>query len=159
MKQGDRRLRASFIGAGTLVLTAAVLVTLCRAQGGGASPQTLLPDLMVYSITAPSSASRGAAISVSDVTTNTSAYSAPQSVSDVYICTNVNNVTSSCWVTNHPVAGIAKGKSWPWAGSVTVPATQPLGTNYYIVVANGNRQVNESNYNNNTNYVMIVINP
>jgi len=141
-----------------IVLGAAVAITLCYAQGGGASPLLLRPDLKVHSVTAPGSASRSAVISVSDVTTNIGNANAAQSVSDIYICTNVDSVTTSCWVTNHTTAGVAIGKSWPWSGSVTVSASQPLGTNYYIVVANGNRQVLESNYANNTNYVMIIIN-
>jgi hypothetical protein len=99
------------------------------------------------------------AISVSDVTTNIGTANAVQSVSYIYICTNISSITSTWLVTNHVVAPIAMGKSWPWAGSVTVPSRQPLGTNYYVVVANGNRQVGELNYNNNTNSVVIVINP
>lgn len=176
MKQSYTR----FVWAGVIVLAAAVVITLCRAQNEGdtasppladgeATPYTdtsgvdvtpfaLLPDLKVYSVSAPSSASRGTTISVSDVTTNVGNVGSPQSVTDIYICTDVNHVTTSCWVTNHTTAGIQVGKSWPWTGPVAVPANQPLGTNYYIVVANGNRQVNEANYANNTNYVMIIIN-
>lgn len=176
MKQGYRQL----IAAGMIVVATAVVISLCRAQDqvdtgspplsdeaaqssgltdGGVSPQIVLADLKVHAVTAPSSAQRGTAITVSDVTTNVGGLNELQSVSDIYICTDVDNVSSSCWVTNHITAGIAKGKSWPWMGPVTVPASQPLGTNYYIVVANGNRQAIESNYNNNTNYVMIIINP
>jgi hypothetical protein len=176
MKQDYRR----FICAGVIVLAAAVTITLCRAQneedpasppladgesaqytdpsGGEDVLQLLRPDLKVHSVTAPSSASPGGVISVIDVTTNVGNAVAAQSVSDIYICPDVNNVTSSRWVTNHTTSGIGPGKSWPWTGPVTVPANQPLGTNYYIVVANGNRQVLESNYANNTNYVMIIIN-
>jgi hypothetical protein len=176
MKQGYRQ----FICAGVIVLAAAVVITLCRAQneedpasppltdgeaaqyidpsGEDVTPLVLRPDLKVHSVSAPSSASPGGVISVSDVTTNIGNAPSVLSVSDIYICTSINNVTSSCWVTNHTTSGIAPGKSWPWTGPVTVPANQPLGTNYYIVVANGNRQVSESNYANNTNYVMIIIN-
>jgi hypothetical protein len=175
MKQTHKR----FIRAGVIVLAAAAVITLCRAQNEGdtASPLpdgeatlsadsssgdlttlSILPDLKVHSVSVPSSASRGEIISVVDVTTNIGNASAALSVSGIYICTDVNHVTSSCWVTNHTTSGIAPGRSWPWTGPVTVPANQPLGTNYYIVVANGNRQVGESNYANNTNYVMIIIN-
>lgn len=176
MKQGYRQL----IAAGMIVVATVVVITLCRAQGegdttvpplsddeaaqssglldGGASPQIVLGDLKVHAVTAPSSAQRGTAITVSDVTTNVGGLLVGQSVSDIYICTDVNTV-SGCWLTNHTTAGVAKGKSWPWQGPVTVPTSQPLGTNYYIVVANGNRQALESSYNNNTNYVMIIITP
>ena len=145
--------------AGAVAVSAITIVRLCHAQGGGVGPLVLAPDLKVHSISAPGSASRGTSISVSDVTTNFGTANAIQSTSDVYICTNLNSVTSGCWVTNHIVAPIAKGKSTTWSGSVTVPASQHLGTNYYIVVANGNRLVGELNYNNNTNSVVIVINP
>lgn len=149
---------ARFTGVSAIVLAVAV-VTLSLAQSGGITPLVLRSDLKVHSITAPSSASRSASISVSDVTTNIGNASATISQSDIYICTNVNYVTASSKVGNHTVAPIAPGGSFSWAGSVTVPATQPLGTNYYVVVANGNKQVLESNYGNNTNYVMIIINP
>src|ERR1051326_1035546 len=172
MRQGTRR----FIWTGMIVLAAAVVITLCRAQdeedaalppmddeeatlGAGSAAeefiiQSLLPDLRVHSVSAPGSASPGSVISVSDVTTNTGNAFAAQSKSDIYICTDVNNVTSACWVTNHIVAGIGPGRSTTWSGSLTVPANQPVGTNYYIVVTNGNRQVLESSFANNTNYVM-----
>jgi subtilase family serine protease len=146
-----------FIWAGASVFVLGIGVTFCRGQGD--SVLVLRPDLMVYSISAPSSASRGTSISVSDVTTNVGNASAVQSVSDIYICTNVNYVTASDKVANHAVSLLGVGKSWAWSGSVTVPATQTLGTNYYVVVANGNKQVLESNYVNNTNYVTIIINP
>ena len=154
MKQNCRR----FVWAGVSVLVLVIVVTFSRAQGGGASPQVIASDLEVYSISAPSSATRGTPISVSDVTTNIGNAGAAQSVSDIYICTSVNSVSSSCKVSSHVVGVMAVGGSYLWAGSVTVPSKQPRGTNYYIVVANGNRQVVESNYNNNTNYVMIIIN-
>lgn len=154
MKQNYTR----FIWVGAIVLATAV-VRLCLAADEEFSTLALRPDLKVHSITAPSSASRGASIPVSDVTTNIGNASAGQSKSDIYICTNVDYVTSSFKVASHVVGGMLPGGSFSWAGSVTVPSTQPLGTNYYLVVANGNKQVVESNYANNTNYVMIIINP
>ncbi len=154
MKQEHMRL----IWVAVSILALGAIVTFCRAQDEAASPQVSRPDLKVYSVTAPSSASRGTLISVSDVTTNIGNAPAVQSASDIYICTNVNHVTSSSKVSSHAVSPLAAGRSWPWSGSVTVPAAQPLGTNYYIVVADGDQRVVESNYNNNTNYVMIIIN-
>jgi len=149
-----------FIWATIIVLAGAAVVTLCRAQGGGASPLVLLPDLQVYSISAPSTAQRGTTISVSDTTTNTGTANAVQSISGIYICTSLSSVSSSCWVTNHNTAGVKINGSTTWGPiPVTVPTTTALGTNYYIVVCNSNRQVGESNYFNNTNYVMIVITP
>jgi len=147
------------IWAGISVLTLGIVVTFCRAQEEEASPLVARCDLEIYSISAPSSASRGSVISVSDVTTNIGNAAAISSTSDIYICTNVNYVTSGSKVGSHVVAPIAAGRSSAWSGSVTVPAKQPLGTNYYIVVANGNRLAVESNYANNTNYVPIIINP
>ena len=148
-----------FLWAGISVLAVGVVATFCRGQGGTVSPLVTRPDLKVHSISAPGSASRSASISVSDVTTNIGNATATGSTSDIYICPNVNNFIAGCKVGSHAVAGIAAGRNSTWSGSVTVPAAQPLGTNYYIVVANGNRSVLESNYANNTNYVMIIINP
>lgn len=135
----------------------AVVGTYCLAQGD--SIDALLPDLKVHSVSAPGSASQGASISVSDVTTNAGTASAGQSWSSIYITTNLNDISATWLVTNHNVAAIAKGKSSTWSGNVTVPASQPLGGNYYVVVCNPNHQVGESNYNNNTNSVAITINP
>jgi subtilase family serine protease len=143
--------------AGAVALSAITFVKFCRAQEAG--PLSLLPDLKVHSVSAPSSASRGTSISVSDVTTNIGTANAGQSTSEIYISTNINDVTATWLVTNHTVSAIARGKSWPWSGSVGVPASQPLGTNYYIVVANHDHLLSELNYNNNTNYVAIFINP
>jgi hypothetical protein len=112
----------------------------------------------VYSVTAPSSGTRGLPISIGDVTTNIGTANAIQSETGYYLCQSLGRVSSSCYLTNHLTAGIAKGKSWPWTGTVNVPATQPVGTNYLVVVANYLRSINESNYANNTNHVMIIIN-
>jgi len=147
-----------FIWATIIVLAGATAVRLSHAQGGGSSPLILLPDLQVQSISVPTTVKRGEVISVSDTTTNTGTASAVLSVSAIYICTNLNNVSSSCLVTNHDVAGIYINSSTTWGPiSVTVPTTTALGTNYYIVVANCNRQVGELNYYNNTNHVMIMV--
>lgn len=147
---------ARIIFSTVAALTVAVAATLCRAQFG---IEALAPDLVVHSVSAPATASQAALISTSDVTTNIGTASATASVSGVYMTTNLNEVTASWWLGNHNVAPIAKGRSTTWSGNVTVPASQPLGTNYYVVVANINRQVTELNYNNNTNYVIIVITP
>ena len=145
-----------FIWATIIVLAGATAVRLSHAQGGGSSPLILLSDLQVHSVSAPTTVKRGEVISVSDTTTNTGTASAVQSVTGIYISTNLNNV-SSFWITNHITSGLAVGQSWPWAGSVTVPTNQPLGTNYFVVVANSTRIVSELNYYNNTNYVMIMV--
>jgi len=184
MKNTNKRFSWATVG----ILVLGMAVVLCRAQDDGTSSQQdqsaltgeqaaagneqpalasdedvaplfSLPDLEVDSISAPASASRGSVISVSDTTTNVGTANATSSTSSIYICADPNNVSPSDWVTNHTVSGIAKGKSWTWAGSVKVPAGQPLGTNYYVVVANSYRSVGELYYDNNTNYVPIVITP
>jgi len=147
-----------FIWAGIIVLAAAAVVAFSHAQDGSVAPLAPLPDLEVHSVTAPSSGTHGMPISVGDVTTNIGTANAIQSFTGYYLCRSFNSVSSSCFLTNHITSGVAIGKSWPWRASVTVPATQPLGTNYLVVVANYLRSLTESNYANNTNYVMIIIN-
>lgn len=146
--------RKHLIWTGMIVLAATTIVAFSRAQ----EPLLSLPDLEVFSVTAPNSGTRGMPISVGDVTTNIGAANAAQSYTGYYLCQNTNSVSSGSFLANHITSGVAKGKSWPWSGSVTVPATQPLGTNYLVVVANYLKSLAESNYVNNTNYVMIIIN-
>jgi hypothetical protein len=150
-----RQTHKYLVWAGIGVLAVATVVTFSRAQ---APPPASLPDMEVHSITAPSSGTHGMPISVVDVTTNIGTANGAQSITAYYLCQSLTGVSSSCWITNHTTSGVAKGKSWPWGGNVTVPASQPLGTNYLVVVCNYNKLLAESNYFNNTNHVMIIIN-
>ena len=154
--------RFSISVAATIVL-AALTVWSWRtsAQSGDAAPLLFgLPDLIIASVSATNTASQGATIAFSDVTKNLQ-YFTPSSFYDyIYICTSSNGLDASCYVTNHivPVA-LGPGGTYSWSGTITVPAGTPLGTNFLCDVADGMGTIKESNPNNNTNSVMIIITP
>jgi hypothetical protein len=53
---------------------------------------------------------------------------------------------------------LGPGGTFSWSGTFTIPSDAPIGTNYLYDVADGSGIIRESNDNNNTNMVMIIIN-
>jgi hypothetical protein len=113
-----------------------------------------LYDLTVLSVSAPASAARNATINVVHTTKNVGTALAPSSTSKFHLCTN--NVACGL-INSQSVPGLAAGASKTLTNSsFTIPAGQPLGTNYIVVVCATNLADNKSN---NTNSTVIVITP
>lgn len=111
------------------------------------------PDLTITALSAPGSAARGATISVIHTTKNVGNALAATSSSRFHLCTN--NI--ACGYRNQQaVPLLAVGASKTLTNTTfSVPADQPLGTNYVVVVC-GDGLV-EANKANNTNSIPIVI--
>jgi hypothetical protein len=156
-----------FFWAAIMIALAAMTVVPFRmlaqdAGGDGIQPQTSLPDLVIPTVNAPSTAVQGAQIPISDVTSNQGAGYALSSFYDyIYLCTSSNGLSgSSCLIASHLITSLmVPGASVSWSGSFTIPDTAPLGTNFICDVADGTSIIKESNPNNNTNSVVIVITP
>ena len=117
-----------------------------------------LCDLTVTSLTAPPSASRGSNISVIATTKNLGPSIAPATTQKIHLCTS-SNANNGCTWTNHAMVGLAVGSSKTVTGHWVVPVSQPLGTNYIIDIPDGLLVILEANESNNTNSLMIIINP
>lgn len=115
-------------------------------------------DLAVFSVTAPASVTRGSQAAVSDVITNKATlYGAGISVACLYLNTTPT-ITGAANLGTHTTVTLApKGKT-TWSGNVNIPANQPTGQNYYIVVTDCQNQVIETDENNNTNSTPVTVN-
>jgi hypothetical protein len=130
------------------------------AEGNNFAPLIGLPDLIIQSVTVTNEASQGAQISFNDVTKNRQNYCGGSFWDFIYLCTSSNGVSKSCLWTNHfvPVL-LGPGGTFSWSGTFTIPSGAQVGTNYLYDVADGSGIIVESNDNNNTNMVMIIIDP
>ena len=154
--------RLSISVAATMVLAALTAGSWrTYAQSGDASPLLFgLPDLIIASVSATNTAAQGANIAFSDVTKNLQNITLSSFYDYIYICTSSNGLDASCYVGNHIVpVTLGPGATYSWSGTFTVPAGTPLGTNFLCDVADGMGTIKESNPNNNTNCVMIIITP
>jgi hypothetical protein len=141
------------------IITAAAVLSLTAVISGcqqnqSASP-TALPDLTITSLSAPASASTGATINVIHTTKNIGTGTANGSVSKFYLCTN--NVACGYINSQNVPLLLAEASKTLTNTTFTVPTTQPLGTNYLVVIC-GTATL-ESSKANNTNSVLIVITP
>lgn len=147
-----------YLGITGALILAATGITGCKCCTEQQVEMSANPDLAVFSVTCPGSGNRGAAISISDVTTNLSALAAAAaSTSYIYMNTSLS-LSGATNLGTHAVGAITAKKSYPWSGSVTIPANQPTGLNYLFIVCDKPNVIAESNENNNTNYCTITVN-
>lgn len=117
--------------------------------------EALLADLTITSLSAPATASQGTTISVIHTTQNIGAAFAGSSTSKFYLCTN-DVAYASGYRNQQTVGALAMGASKTLTNTTfSVPADQPLGTNYVIVICGIG--LTESDKTNNTNSIPIVI--
>jgi len=141
------------------IIAAAAVLSLIAVMSGCQQKASLtagsLPDLTITALSAPASISTGSTINVIHTTKNIGTAPAGTSVSKFYLCTN--NVACGP-INQQSVPSIAVGASKTLTNtSFTIPATQPLGTNYIVVICG--TTTSESSKANNTNSVPIVITP
>ena len=114
-------------------------------------------DLQVYSVTCTNAATQGSQVTVVDVTTNAAMEGAAVgSTTYIYLCTNLTSYGLTP-ILNHAVPALAAGSTYTCTSNVSIPSTQTLGTNRFIVVANATGSVSESKKGDNTNTAIIVI--
>jgi len=108
------------------------------------------PDLVVSSVTVPSTAGAGMSISVSDTTSNSGAGDAAPSKTGFYLSTNIFLDASDILLGSRSAGPIAAGGSTSGPTSLTIPAGTPTGTYYIIAQADYDNQVSETNETNNS---------
>lgn len=108
------------------------------------------PDLIVSSVTAPSTAGAGGAIVVNDTTKNQGAADAAASATGFYISTNTILDAADVFLGSRPVPALAAGATSSSSTSLQIPAATATGSYFVLAVAETNHEVAESVETNNT---------
>jgi subtilisin family serine protease/subtilase family serine protease len=114
-------------------------------------------DLTVTAVTAPSSAVAGTSISVGDTTKNQGAGTAPGSVTNFYLSTNLSLDAADVLVASRPVSPLGAGLSETGTAPFFIPASMTAGTYYIIAKSDGDDTIPEAIENNNTRWKSISI--
>ncbi len=117
------------------------------------------PDLTVTALTAPSSAVAGTSISVADTTKNQGADTAPASVTNFYLSTNVSLDAADLLVASRAVSPLGAGLSETGTAPLVIPASTTAGTYYIIAKSDGDDSIPEAIESNNTRVKSISITP
>ena len=107
------------------------------------------PDLTVTALTAPSSAVAGTSISVGDTTKNQGADTAPASVTNFYLSTNISLDAADLLVASRPVSPLGAGMSETGTAPFLIPASMSAGAYYIIAKSDGDDTILEALDNNN----------
>jgi subtilase family serine protease len=107
------------------------------------------PDLTVSTVSAPSVAAAGAAMTVGDTTSNTGGGSAGISTTRFYLSVNSTLDASDIALGGRSVGPIGPGGADAGTASVVVPATTVSGSYYVLAKADGDTAVAETQENNN----------
>lgn len=116
------------------------------------------PDLIITTVSAPTTATAGQTISVSDTTKNNGAAGADPTSTEFYISTNSTLDASDVLIGSRSVAALAGGASSSGATAVTIPLGTAAGTWYIIAKADAGGAVAETWETNNTYPKLIKIN-
>jgi subtilase family serine protease len=111
------------------------------------------PDLVVTVLTVPTTGGAGAAISVTDTTKNSGAYSAVASTTSFYLSTDIALDGGDTLLVSTPartVPALAAGATSTATSSLAIPLATPDGTYYIIAKADGPDLITETNETNNT---------
>jgi subtilase family serine protease len=122
-------------------------------ETNNASPAAVVrvgPDLTVSALTAPTSATAGSTMTVSDTTKNVGGGEAPASTTQFYLSINATIDAADVLLGSRAVAGLAAGASDSGSTALAVPAGEAPGTYYVIAVADGPGAVVETTETNNT---------
>lgn len=117
-----------------------------------------LPDLVVQSLSAPSSAAAGASIVIKDTTSNKAKVGAGASTTQYYLSTDVILGGDVLLGSRSVPALSAKGRSSGEA-TVTIPLAAAPGRYFLLAVSDGGGAVSEVNENNNLRSRSITVTP
>ncbi len=177
---GSRAVPALAAGAtntGTISVTlpgsmaTATWYIIAKADGPGAVPEAsetnntyyksflVGPDLTISAFSAPTSAKRGATISVSYTTKNIGTTATAASNTCFYGSSNTILDAGDLELLCRPVPALAAGGIFSETISATIPVLTPIGTYYLIVKADAKGVISEISETNNTTYRSITINP
>lgn len=116
-----------------------------------------LPDLVVSSLSAPTSAKPGAKITLSDTTANIGNETAAASTTRFYLSRDAVFDPSDTLLSGRSVSRLAPGASSSGKTSVTIPKNLAKGTYYIIAVADALYVVTERDEGNNSRAVIITV--
>ena len=111
---------------------------------------TIGSDLVVMSLTVPTDAGAGLAVTFTDTTKNQGAGAAEASVTTYYLSTNAVLDATDVVLGSRAVPPLAAGVSDTGSVMVTIPAGTPAGTYYVFAKADGGNAVSETSEYNNT---------
>ena len=117
------------------------------------------PDLIVSSVTGPSTAGAGGTILVSDTTKNQGAAAASASSTAFYLSINATLDAPDVFLNSRPVPSLAAGAMDSTSTSLQIPAGTATGTYYVIATADSTGVVAESVETNNASAVVLRIGP
>ena len=115
------------------------------------------PDLVVTSVTAPSSAGPGSVILVNDTTSNQGAGAAAATTTRFFLSSDVFLDAGDPALQTRPVPALAAATTSTAATLVTIPTTTASGTYYLFAQADAGAAVVEANDTNNARSVLIKI--
>lgn len=108
------------------------------------------PDLTIFSLSAPGSASPGQNISINDTTKNSGLADVLQTVTVFYLSADSTLDVGDAILGNRPVPALSAGSSSSGATNVTIPPETAAGSYYIIAVADAANIVFESHEDNNS---------
>ncbi|MBI5408522.1 MAG: M6 family metalloprotease domain-containing protein [Nitrospirae bacterium] len=117
------------------------------------------PDLIVSALNAPSSAVRGANITVMDTIKNQGGGSSGASTTTFYLSINTTYDAGDTELGSRSVPALAAGSSNTGSAAITIPSGIATGAYYIIARSDANGVVAETNEANNNRYRAITINP
>jgi subtilase family serine protease len=139
---------------------AGVIAETNEANNALAAKITVGPDLTVSALTAPSTATAGATISIGDTTKNTGGASDGAVTSTrFYLSKNTTLDGSDVVLGSRAVPVVAASASSTGSTSVTIPVSTTPGTYHIIAVCDATNVVAESNEGNNQKVIAITVNP
>jgi subtilase family serine protease len=164
---------ASDTGSASVTLPAGLAVgtyyLIARADSGDAAAEVnesnntstrtirVGPDLTIASITAPTTAGAGSAITVTETTQNLGGGTAPASTTYYYLSADWLYSVDDVLLGSRSVPSLAPGATSATSVSLTIPAGTPGGTRYLIAVADGDATIVETVEANNATYRSILI--
>jgi subtilase family serine protease len=108
------------------------------------------PDLIVTTVTTPSSAVAGSTITVSDTTKNQGGDTAASSGAAYYLSSNSVLDANDVLLATRTVSSLGPGLSDTGSIDLAIPETTTAGTRYIIVKADGGSAIAEASETNNT---------
>ncbi len=158
---------ASHTGSATVVIppgtTPGSYFLFAKADGGNAVGESIEtnngsngailrvgPDLDVSILTAPSQATAGATISVTDTTRNQGGAAAPASTTRFYLSTNTTVDAADTLLGSRSVGALNVDQTNSMTTALSIPSGRAPGSYFIIAVADGGNVVTESLETNNT---------
>jgi hypothetical protein len=118
------------------------------------------PDLIVSTLTAPTSAVRGTTISIGDTTKNKGCGTAGASTTKFYLSTNTTiNIGVDYELGTRPVPSLGTNAVSTGTTGIVIPVGIPIGKYYIIANSDDANVVVEGNEGNNKKTKVITINP